>query len=134
VVYARGSIGNLGAANAAHPGSPNPIPSEFFGYFAQAAYGLWERGDYRIAPFLRWERYDMGSGYEGISGPQVPAGLVPLGDTRGAYGYWPRNQDRVWTVGANFYTTPHVVIKTDYQWFDFNRDFNRFDLGLGMNF
>ena len=133
-LYAHGSISNLGAANAANPGSPNPIPSAFYGYFAQAAYGLWEHGDYRLAPFVRWERYDMGSRYAGTAGPVVPSGAVPLSATPGDYGYWPRNQDRVWTVGANFYTTPHVVFKADYQWFDLNSDFNRFDLGLGLNF
>ena len=133
-LYAHGSISNLSAANAANPGSPNPIPSEFYGYFAQAAYGLWENGDYRLAPFVRWERYNMGSRYAGTAGPVVPTGLVPLSATPGDYGYWPRNQDRVWTVGANFYTTPHVVFKVDYQWFDLNSDLSRFDLGLGLNF
>jgi hypothetical protein len=133
-LYAHGSISNLGLANASNPGSPNPIPSDFYGYFAQAAYGLWEHGDYRLAPFVRWERYDMGASYAGTTGPVVPAGLVPLSGSPGDYGYWPRNQDRVWTVGANFYTTPHVVFKADYQWFDLNSDFNRFDLGLGLNF
>ncbi len=133
-LYAHGAISNLGAANASNPGSPHPIPSQFYGYLAQAAYGLWEHGDYRLAPFARWERYDMGSRFAGTSGPVIPAGLVPLSATSGDYGYWPHNQDRVWTVGVNFYTTPHVVFKVDYQWFDLNRDFNRFDLGLGLNF
>jgi hypothetical protein len=133
-LYAHGSISNSGKANAANPGSPNPIPSQFYGYFAQAAYGLWEHGDYRLAPFVRWERYDMGSRYAGTAGPVVPSGAVPLSSTPGDYGYWPRNQDRVWTAGVNFYTTPHVVFKADYQWFELNGDFNRFDLGLGLNF
>jgi hypothetical protein len=133
-LYARGSISNLGAANAANPGSPNPIPSEFYGYFAQVAYGLWEDEDYRLAPFLRWERYNMGARYAGVEGPVLPAGLVPLSAKPGDYGYWPHNQDRVWTAGANFYVTPHVVLKADYQWFDLNADFNRFDLGLGLSF
>jgi hypothetical protein len=133
-LYAHGSISNLGVANASNPGSPNPIPSEFYGYYAQAAYGLWERGEYRLAPFFRWERYTMGSKYEGTAGPVVPAGLLPISATPGDYGYWPQNHDRVWTVGANFYTTPHVVFKVDYQWFDVNSDFSRFDLGLGLNF
>jgi len=133
-LYAHGSISNLGEANAANPGSPNPIPSEFYGYFAQAAYGLWEHGDHRLAPFVRWERYSMGAHYAGTAGPVVPTGLVPLSATPGDHGYWPRNQDRVWTVGANFYTTPHVVFKMDYQWFDLNSEFSRFDLGLGLNF
>jgi len=133
-LYAHGSISNLGLANFANPGSPNPIPSDFYGYFAQAAYGLWESGDYRLAPFVRWERYDMGSSYAGTTGPVVPSGSVPLSANPGDYGYWPRNQDRVWTVGANFYTTPHVVFKVDYQWFDINTDFSRFDVGMGLNF
>jgi hypothetical protein len=83
---------------------------------------------------VRWERYDMGSRYAGTAGPVLPSGVVPLSATPGDYGFWPRNQDRVWTVGANFYTTPHVVFKVDYQWFDLNSDFSRFDLGLGLNF
>jgi hypothetical protein len=133
-LYAHGSISNVALANSANPGSPNPIPSDFYGYYAQAAYEAWEHGDYRFAPFVRWERYDMGSRYAGTSGPVVPAGLVPLSATPGDYGYWPINRDRVWTVGMNFYTSPHVVFKADYQWFDLNSDFNRFDLGLGLNF
>jgi opacity protein-like surface antigen len=133
-LYAHGAISNLSMANASNPGSPNPIPSEFYGYFLQAAYGLWEHGDYRLAPFVRWERYNMGSRYEGTSGPDIPSGLVPLSGAPGDYGYWPQNQDRVWTVGANFYVTPHVVLKADYQWFDLNDTFDRFDLGLGLNF
>jgi hypothetical protein len=133
-LYAHGSISNLGVANASNPGSPNPIPSDFYGYYAQAAYGLWEHNEYRLAPFVRWERYDMGSRYAGTTGPVVPAGLLPVSGTPGDYGYWPQNHDRVWTVGANFYTTPHVVFKADYQWFNVNSDFNRFDLGLGLNF
>jgi hypothetical protein len=133
-LYAHGSISNLAAANASNPGSPNPIPSDFYGYFFQVAYGLWEHGDYRLAPFARWERYDMGARYAGTTGPVIPSGLSPLSGTPGDYGYWPQNRDRVWTVGANFYTTPHVVLKADYQWFEVNADFNRFDLGLGLNF
>jgi hypothetical protein len=93
-----------------------------------------EDEDYRLTPFVRWERYNMGARYAGVAGPLVPAGLVPLSERPGDYGYWPHNQDRVWTVGGNFYVTPHVVFKADYQWFDLNADFNRFDVGLGLNF
>ena len=133
-LYAHGSISNVGAANAANPGSPNLIPAEFYGYFAEIAYGLWEHEDYRLSPFVRWERYNMGARYAGVLGPVVPTGLVPLSAKPGDYGYWPHNQDRVWTVGTNFYVTPHVALKADYQWFDLNADFNRFDVGLGLNF
>ena len=133
-LYAHGSISNVAIANASNPGSPNPIPSQFYGYFLQGAYTLWERDDYRLAPFARWERYDMGSHYEGTSGPVVPTGLVPISANPGDYGYWPINHDRVWTVGANFYTSPHLVFKIDYQWFEMNSNFTRLDLGMGLAF
>jgi hypothetical protein len=132
-LYAHGAISNVAEANRANPGSPNPIPSAFYGYYVQAAYGAWEHGDYRLNPFVRWEYYDMGSEYSGTV-PQIPTGTIPLSDTPGDFGVWPQNRDRVWTTGANFYVTPHVVFKADYQWFDINKAFNRFDLGLGLNF
>ena len=44
------------------------------------------------------------------------------------------NHDRVWTAGANFYIGPHLVLKADYQWFEENTNFTRFDLGLGVAF
>jgi len=132
-LYAHGAISNTAQANLLNPGSPNPIPAQFYGYFAQVAYALWESGDYRLNPFVRWERYNMGSRYEGTR-PAVPTGIVPLSNSPGDFGLWPQNHDRVWTLGANFYVTPHVVFKADYQWFDLNSQFNRFDLGLGLNF
>jgi opacity protein-like surface antigen len=132
-LYAHGAISNVAAANLANPGSPNPIPSAFYGYYVQAAYGAWEHGDYRLNPFVRWEYYDMGSEYSGTV-PQIPTGTIPLTDSPGDFGVWPQNRDRVWTAGANFYVTPHVVFKADYQWFDINKAFNRLDLGLGLNF
>jgi hypothetical protein len=124
-LYARGSISNTGPLNAAHPNSPNPLRSSFYGYFLQGAYRLWEQGDYRVTPFVRWERYDLGASYAGTSGPVIPAGLVPL---------WPRSEDRVWTAGANLYVGAHLVLKGDYQWFQLNQGFRRFDLGLGVSF
>jgi len=132
-LYAHGAISNVADANLANPGSPNPIPSAFYGYFLQAAYGAWEYGDYRLNPFVRWEYYDLGSEYSGTV-PIIPTGTVPLSSSPGDFGLWPQNHDRVWTTGVNFYVTPHVVFKADYQWFDVNKAFNRFDLGLGLNF
>jgi hypothetical protein len=132
-LYAHGAISNVADANLANPGSPNPIPSAFYGYYLQAAYGAWEYGDYRLNPFVRWEYYDMGSQYAGTV-PMIPTGRIPLSNSPGDFGLWPQNHDRVWTTGVNFYVTPHVVFKADYQWFDVNEAFNRFDLGLGLNF
>jgi hypothetical protein len=124
-LYARGSISNTALANQANPGSPNPIPASFYGYYFQGAYQLWSRDEYRLNPFARYERYDMGASYEGTPGPVIPVGEVPQ---------WPQNHDSVWTLGANFYIGPHLVLKADYQWFEQNTRFNRLDLGLGLAF
>ena len=129
-VYARGRISNTATFNLDNAGASNPLPAEFLGYYLQGAYTVWNNGTYRLSPFLRWEHYDMGASYEGI--PQgfttVPAGLASDGRP------WPQPRDRVWSVGANFYVTPHVVLKADYQTFDVNKDFTRFDFGLGLAF
>jgi hypothetical protein len=133
-IYSRGTISNAASANAANPGSTNPIPASFYGYYLQGAYQLWQRGDYRLNPFVRYEYYNMGASYEGTPGPVLPAGEVPLSPAAGDYGLWPQNHDRVWTAGVNFYLGPHVVLKGDYQWFEVNPGFRRFDLGLGVSF
>jgi hypothetical protein len=133
-LYARGTISNLASTNASNPGSPNPIPSSFYGYFLQGAYDVWQHGDYRVSPFVRWEVYNMGSSYEGTAGPVIPSGSIPLTGAPGDYGLWPRNFDRVWTIGSNLYVTPHVVLKLDYQHFLINNGFTRVDVGLGLNF
>ena len=131
-LYAHGHISNLYDVNAANPGSPNPLPTDFYGYYAQAAYQLWEHNEYRFNPFARYEYYDLGSSWTGTTGPTLPSGNVPL--SSGAYGPWPLDHDRVWTAGANFYIGPHLVLKADYQWFQENSQFRRFDLGLGVSF
>ena len=132
-LYARGTIGGLAPVNAAHPGAPNPLPSSFYGGFLQAAWTLWEQGEYRATPFVRFEHYDLGASYAGSPGPVLPAGLVPL-SAQGDLGYWPQAHDRVWTGGANLYLGAHLVVKGDYQWFEVNQGFRRFDLGLGISF
>jgi hypothetical protein len=131
-LYARGSISDTAAVNSLNPGSPNPLPASFYGYYLQGAYRVWERAEYRLAPFARFERYNLGASYSGTPGPAIPSGLVPL--SGGDLGFWPQNHDRVWSVGANFYIGPHLVLKGDYQWFQENVDFKRFDLGLGVAF
>ncbi len=129
-VYAQGRISNTSTFNFDNAGASNPIPSEFLGYYLQGAYTVWQSGGCRLVPFARWEHYDMGYSYEGIAPgfPTVPAGLASDGKP------WPQPRDRVWTFGANFYLTPHVVFKVDYQTFDINKDLTRFDLGMGLNF
>lgn len=134
-LYARGGISDTASANAANPGSPNPIPAAFDGFLVQAAYAKgWGSERYRVAPFVRLEHYDMGSRYEGTPGPVVPAGSVPFSPAPGDDGPWPERRDWVSTFGVNLYLDKGVVFKVDYQSFNANTDFRRIDLGLGLSF
>lgn len=122
-LYAQGRISGTGAANRLVPGAANPLPARFDGGYLQAAYTLWQGKGMRLAPFGRYERYDMGASYEGLA---PGFGATPSG--------FPIPRDRVATVGTNFYLNPDVVLKLDYQQFQNNKDFTRFDLGLGLAF
>jgi hypothetical protein len=129
-LYARGAIGHTAAFNRANAGASNPEPAELYGAYVQAAYTAWRHGDYRITPFARWTRYDLGADYRGI--PQgfspTPTGSVP------GFGPWPQPRDCVFTYGANVYLNPRLVLKLDYQSFRDNEALTRFDLGLGLEF
>jgi len=134
-LFAQGTISNTGPANALFPGTANPIPSKFNGWFVEAAYKLWEHDGYSLAPFARYEHYNMGVSYAGLApgfGPR-PTGLFPAaGGT--TFATYPYANDKVGTVGANFYLNPNVVFKVDYQHFKLNSNFNRVDFGLGLSF
>lgn len=127
-LYARGGFTNTAQANAQFPGASNPLPASFYGWYAQAAYNF-DVGGYRLAPFARYEKYDMGARYEGLA-PGFSG--TPVGTTPG--GAFPSPRDTVYTLGANFYLNPNVVFKFDVQRFKTNNDFNRVDLGLGLAF
>jgi hypothetical protein len=135
-LYANGRISNTAAANAQFPGTANPMPSRFDGWFVQAAYNLWQSGGYRLSPFGRYEHYDMGASYEGIAPgfPSTPTGPVPNSSSPTSFNYFPVPRDYVATLGANFYLNPNVVLKFDFQKFRTNTDFTRVDLGLGLQF
>jgi len=129
-LYARGRIGDTATYNLLNTGVSNPMPAQFLGYYVEGAYNLWEQGNYRFSPFVRWEHYDMGYSYEGIAPgfTTMPAGLAADGLP------WPVPRDTLWTFGFNFYLDPHLVLKADYQTFRDNKDFTRVDLGVGLNF
>ncbi|WHZ11290.1 MAG: hypothetical protein OJF60_001729 [Burkholderiaceae bacterium] len=127
-LYARGGFTNTAQANAQFPGASNPLPASFYGWYAQAAYNF-DVGGYRLAPFARYEKYDMGASYEGLA----PGFSGTLTGTTPA-GTFPSPRDTVYTLGANFYLNPNVVFKFDVQRFRTNIDFDRIDLGLGLAF
>lgn len=129
-VYARGEITKTASYNLDNTGVSNPLPSQFLGYYLQGVYTVWQTDRYRFSPFARWEHFDMGHAYQGIAPgfSTTPTGLAADGLP------WPVPNDRVWTFGTNFYLDPHIVLKADYQVFEVNKDFSRFDLGLGLAF
>jgi hypothetical protein len=118
-LYTRGHISNTAAYNETVVGSPTPIPQDFYGWYAQAAWYAWRQGDYQFAPFASYQRFNTGWKYatlaEGLTSDALPT-------------------EGVTTVGASFFVTPNIVFKADYQWFQTNRDADRFQLGLGLNF
>ena len=118
-VYARGTISNTAALNAALVGNPTLIPKSFDGWYVQGAYRLWSQGDYVLSPFVRLERFDTARDYAYLG-----AGLTP--PTTGA--------ERVTTVGVNFLVGRGVVLKADVQRFGLVSANNRVNLGLGWSF
>ena len=120
-LYARGHLNN--AAEINNLTGRNDTPSAFYGWFAEAAYHVWKSGEMDFAPFVRYEKYDTQA--------HIPFNSVRVSSSK----------NKVWTVGANFWATPQVVLKADYQMYDEkdeepieNRGDKRFNLGMGYMF
>ena len=79
---------------------------------------MYKQGNFDVAPFVRLERID-------IKQQEDPANNL-LQD--------PNNNERVKTLGVNFWVHPQVVLKADVQRFTTNKANDRFDLGLGFMF
>jgi hypothetical protein len=119
VLYARGHISDTAPYNQTIVGNPTLVPQDFYGWYAQAAWYAWRHGDYQFAPFASYQRFNTGWRYAALAEGLTPDALPT---------------ESVTTVGASFYITPNIVFKADYQWFQVNRDADRFQLGLGLNF
>jgi phosphate-selective porin len=118
-LYAKGTFSNTQALNQTFAGLPSPVPKEFFGWYTQAAYKVWQNGAYAFTPFVRYEGINTANAYEPIA-----LGL----------GVAAAKTDYITTLGISFNLHPNVVIKLDYQDFDQDSSRNRFNLGLGLAF
>jgi Phosphate-selective porin O and P len=111
-LYARGHLGDADRISAA---TGIAAPSRFYGWYTEAAYQIWQRGDATLTPFVRYERFD------------TQAGLAP------GFARTPGSAGRVTTVGIDFKPRREIVFKADYQSFG-DSAFDRFNLGLGWYF
>jgi hypothetical protein len=125
-LYTAGTLGDADkitaatvAANVLDPGvTPFAAPKSMKGWYAQAAYHVYKRGNFDVAPFVRYERLD-------IDQAEDPANGL-LQD--------PNNHERIKVAGVNFWVHPQVVLKADVQWYATDKAKNRFDIGAGFMF
>lgn len=102
------------------------VAEEMMGWYIEPAYhvmpdswkkGKWSRSDAVV--FARYEDFD--TQHSTVSGvPRVPGG-----------------DRQEWTTGVNFYFTPSIVLKADYQFTDddgASGSDNRLNFGVGMQF
>jgi len=119
-MYARGHLGDAAQVNKALGNATGSgVGESFYGWYAEAAYHIWRQRDQDLAPFVRYEEWDMND-------------KVPTGFTRNA-----TFKNNIWTIGANYWPHPQVVLKADYQKFDEPDDTKgdkRVNLGLGYMF
>lgn len=115
-LYAQGRLGDADKVAAT---TGEATPEKIKGWYAEAAYHVWKDGDQDFAPFVRYEAWDTHA--------EVPSGV-----TRDS-----ALKNHVWTVGANYWPHPQVVLKADYQDYDKADDDKgdkRVNMGLGYMF
>ncbi len=118
-LYSRGNISNTDALNLTFVGQATPVPSSFYGWYAQGAYKIWSTNDYSLTPFIRYEQFNTAASYSA-----VPQGLgVPAATA-----------EKVSTFGASFRIGEGVVLKADLQKFKRDSSLDRFNLGVGYSF
>lgn len=118
-LYARGTLGDTLAINQAVGiglGSNKAAPKSFYGWYGQAAYHVWKKGDMRLTPFVRYERYNTQASVDD------------------GYAINALNNETVTTVGANFNLSREVVLKADWQNYKTDNLKDRVNLGVGYMF
>ena len=123
-LYAAGALGDADKVTAAIlAAAPTPAdafaaPKTLKGAYVQAAYHVYKRGNFDLAPFVRYERIDIKQQEDPANGQ--------LQD--------PNNIERIKTIGVNFWVHPQVVLKADVQRYATDKSQDRFNLGLGFMF
>ncbi len=121
-LYARGHISGTAAVNQGYTdayATPTLIPENFYGGYLEGVWrGLLGRR-WPLVPFLRYERFNTGSGYA-----QLPSGMTPAA----------LPVQNAITGGLQLEFAPGVMLKADYVDFTNGSDGDRFDLGLGYEF
>jgi hypothetical protein len=117
-LYARGTITDTAQFNE-HFAGGTLVPKSFFGWYTQAAYTLWEGGEYKLSPFARYEVFNTAASYA-----SMPVGLEP--DSQ--------RDEKVATLGANLRVGDNVVLKTDVQRFQVDKLRDRLNFGIGYQF
>lgn len=118
-LYSEGSLSDTAAINAAAglpAGSNDAAPESFSGWYVEAAYHVYRRGDIDVVPFVRFEDYNT---QESVA----PGFTID-----------PLNDEDVTTVGVNLYVHPQVVFKFDVQDYGTDDTKDRFNVGLGWMF
>ena len=123
-LYAAGTLGDADKVTAAilavapTPADAFAAPKTLKGGYVQAAYHVYKRGNFDLAPFVRYERIDIKQQEDPANGQ--------LQD--------PNNIERIKTIGVNFWVHPQVVLKADVQRYATDKSQDRFNLGLGFMF
>jgi len=121
-LYTAGTLGDAdkvtAALFAADPATAFAAPQSMKGWYAQAAYHVYKQGKLDVAPFIRYERID-------IKQAEDPANGL-LQD--------PNNNERIKTLGVNFWVHPQVVLKADIQRYATDKTQDAFRLGAGFMF
>jgi len=121
-LYTSGTLGDAdkvtAAMFAADPATAFAAPKSMKGWYAQAAYHVYKRGNFDVAPFVRYERIDIRQAEDPANGLFAD----------------PRNDERIRVAGVNFWVHPQVVLKADIQWYTADKSQNRFDIGAGFMF
>jgi len=123
-LYSSGTLGDADKvtaailAQAANPADAFAAPKSMKGWYAQAAYHVYKRGNFDMAPFVRYERIDIKQAEDPANGLLQDA----------------RNDERIKTIGVNFWVHPQVVLKADIQRYATDKTQDAYRLGLGFMF